>query len=1217
MRCVSLFLLFLIVSSIPGIAQKSSSFPGKNGDGVHNFAEKNLPVSDQLSVSEQDYWNPMEASRIAIGDLRFVPSEFEGFELDLPRLKGFLEHCPSKTAGRSGEGGQIIQLPVPGKGFRAYAIHEAPVMAPELQAKYPEIRTYTGQGIDNPREVVKLDLGPGGFHAMIFGPEGTYTIEPMYQGNDRYYMSFRKADLMPEPFHCQVGDHPTSQFSQQRTSGGGTNPTGTELRTYRLAVGATGEYTTFHGGTKALAMAAIVTTMNRVNGIYERDFTVTMVLVPNNDTLIYTNPNTDPYTNNNLGTILGENRNLCDSLIGPANYDVGHVFGTSGGGLAGVGVVCGNSKARGATGLNSPVGDVFSVDYVSHELGHQFSGGHTFNDCGSSSTDSYEPGSGVTIMAYAGLCGSSNLQPNSIDQFHVNSYDEAIFFTQTGNANSCPVITPTGNNPPIVTVPVSGFYIPFQTPFELEASATDVNGDSLTYCWEQFDLGPQTHPDSALGTAPLFRSWPAGNDPIRICPQISDLVNNVQTIGELLPQFGREMNFRVLVRDNVAGGGGADYGHLTFQVAANSGPFAVLSPNGGQSWTVGDIETITWDVASSDQSPVNCQAVDIYMSDDGGWTYPHLLATNRPNTGSASITVPNIVGNTMRFKVKAANNIFFDVSNNDNTILPAASADYTVTVNAPVQTICQPDTALFVIDLDTLFNFGDPVTLNLMGYPAGTDFTFSSNPATPPGTVLLSVFDTSTVVSGDYNLNLQASASSGIRNMPLTLKVREGVPGTVSLATPVDGASNVLGTSALTWNNVPFASYYTIEISESPAFSPVTQTATNLTTTSYAPFPDLNPNTIYFWRVKADQADCGSGAWSSTYSFQTELLQCANYMSTDTPVAISGSGTPTVYSQLDITQNITLTDVNVIDLYGVHTWMGDLNFRLVSPGGDTIPLFGNICGSDDDFDIEFDDASVAGQIPCPPVTGLAYQPQSPLSVLNGTNAFGTWFMEVFDDTNQDGGELQSWGLELCGPPLTNTVPTISSTGVSVTQGDTVLISNAFLSGNCNPTQNVLEYTITALPSNGQLLLNGVPLAVGDTFTQNDIDNNLLTYAHNGQNAVPDQFEYIVYCPAGGYTGGLVFPISVTIVGLADVQMLEFEIYPNPSTTEFRVRLAGVPAETYQVQIVDMMGRVVFQDELIARETMVDVRNLAAGLYSCQILHLTKRVGEKKVVVMGR
>ena len=420
--------------------------------------------------------------------------------------------------------------------------------------------------------------------------------------------------------------------------------------------------------------------------------------------------------------MLAENQQLCDSLIGPENYEVGHVFGTAGGGVAG-GRVCNNGKARGVTGLGNPIGDVFDVDYVSHEIGHQFAAGHTFNNCGGGQGGpAYEPGSGVTIMAYAGLCGGSNLQPNSIDQFHVGSYDQVIQYSQVANGNNCPMVTETGNTPPMVDVGEGGFFIPYNTPFELTGTASDVDGDSLTYCWEQFDLGPPVHPDSAVGTAPLFRTWKPVNHPTRIFPRIEDLVTNTHTIGELLPQFGRELNFRMTVRDNAIEGGGVDYDQITFFAADSSGNFRVLSPNGGQIWTVGELQTIVWDVADSDQFPVNCYNIDILLSEDGGYTYPHLIAADRENNGTAVITVPNIVGNEIRIKVKASDNIFFDISNNNNIILPPANPDFTISSVNPVDTICGSEVAMFQIELDSIIEFSEPIHLTVLDPINGATF---------------------------------------------------------------------------------------------------------------------------------------------------------------------------------------------------------------------------------------------------------------------------------------------------------------------------------------------------------------------------------------------------------------------------------------------------------------------------------------------------------------
>ncbi|MBK8382630.1 MAG: hypothetical protein IPL16_12235 [Ignavibacteria bacterium] len=327
--------------------------------------------------------------------------------------------------------------------------------------------------------------------------------------------------------------------------------TGQQLRTYRLACAATGEYTAFFGGTVALGQAAIVTSMNRVNGIYERDLSVRMTLVANNTSIVYTNSATDPYTNGNGSTMLGQNQTNCDAVIGSANYDIGHVFSTGGGGIAGLGVVCSNgNKARGVTGSTSPVGDPYDIDYVAHEMGHQFSGNHSFNGSSGScsggnrnASTAWEPGSASTIMGYAGICSPQDLQPNSDALFHTGNVSEITAFTQTGGGNSCPVTTNTGNTPPTVTVPAGGFTIPISTPFQLTGSATDVETPgSLTYIWEEWILVRQVHLRSRWKCSDLQIIYTCSITNKNF-PKLSDLLNNTSTIGEILPTYTRSLNF--------------------------------------------------------------------------------------------------------------------------------------------------------------------------------------------------------------------------------------------------------------------------------------------------------------------------------------------------------------------------------------------------------------------------------------------------------------------------------------------------------------------------------------------------------------------------------------------------------------------------------------------------------------------------------------------------
>ena len=401
-------------------------------------------------------------------------------------------------------------MPAEGK-YSRFEVEEVFIMHPALAARYPEIKTYRGRGLDDPTASLALDVTPAGMHAQIRTAAGAIYIDPYYLGNNRIYASYYKGDIFRNPrqdgFFCETpGD-----VTRLKVKGSApATSSGTQLRTYRLACAANGEYTATTGGTVASGLAAVVTVINRVSAIYEAEVAVRLVLVANNNLIIYTNPATDPYTNDT--NALGQNQTNLDAVIGNANYDIGHVFTTGSGGVAGLGVVCrtGN-KARGTTGLPNPIGDAFNVDYVAHEMGHQYGANHPFNGNGSncaggnrSAAHAYEPGSGTTIMAYAGICGvNDNLAPNSDAYFIFDSLDAIVTYTTTGLGN-CPTPVATGNSVPTVSAG-SNYTIPSRTPFALTATGSDADGDLLTYCWEERDLGPAQAgnvPDN--GTSPIF-----------------------------------------------------------------------------------------------------------------------------------------------------------------------------------------------------------------------------------------------------------------------------------------------------------------------------------------------------------------------------------------------------------------------------------------------------------------------------------------------------------------------------------------------------------------------------------------------------------------------------------------------------------------------------------------------------------------------------------------
>lgn len=623
------------------------------------------------------------------------PRAYRFLGLDLAGMRDTLGRAPLE--GAASALAFVIALPHPNGAFERFRVVESPVMEGALASRYPEIRTFVGQGIDDRSATARLDVTPQGFHAMVLSPRGVWYIDPWRRGDVDHYQSYLDRDKGradgQETFVCMVQGDGTPAGDEGGQAAPSVHaasvdavtfaPLGDTLRTYRLVVAATGEYTTKvcspNMPAKSCGMAAIVTTVNRVVGIYEREVAVRMVLVANNDDVVYTDGSSDPYTNNNGSQMLSQNQTTVDTRIGSANYDIGHVVSTGGGGVAYVGVPCTSGwKARGVTGSPNPVGDAFDVDYVAHEMGHQFGALHTFNgttgSCGGgnrSAESAYEPGSGSTIMAYAGICGDEDLQPHSDPYFHARSFDEIRAYITAGNGDTCPVKTSTGNSAPSVD-PGPSYTIPSRTPFTLTGSASDPENDPLTYCWEEFDLGTAAPPnDDVAAVRPIFRSFNPTTDPSRTFPRVQDILSGSATLGESMSTRTRTMTFRLTARDERAGGGGVDSATTTVDVVQTAGPFEVTQPSAGTSWNAGSCNTVTWNVAGTADAPINCAAVDIALSTDGGATFPTVVAAGTPNDGSATVNLPMTSTAAGRIKVACSSSIFFDISNPDFTIAPS------------------------------------------------------------------------------------------------------------------------------------------------------------------------------------------------------------------------------------------------------------------------------------------------------------------------------------------------------------------------------------------------------------------------------------------------------------------------------------------------------------------------------------------------------------------
>jgi hypothetical protein len=631
-----------------------------------------------FGFDSKQFWNMVsETPAMKNGERQIVPDTYLTYSLDVPALKNMLAAAPMEFTSAAQADPVIITLPMPDGTFMDFAMVESPIMQEGLAVKYPFLKTYAGQGITNPSSWVRIDFTLFGFHALVRTAEDDIYIDPYSQQTTAEYLVYYRKDLTNSPnrINCQVADEDVNGDAQRAIQTNAVQRSiASNLRTYRLALACTGEYAAYFGGTVAGALSGMVTSINRVTGVYESELDIRLTLIANTDTLIFLNATTDPYNNNDGSAMLAQNQTTVTARIGSAYYDIGHVFSTGGGGIAGLGVVCvTGQKARGVTGSPAPSGDAFDIDYVAHEMGHQFGGNHTFNStvgsCGGgnrAASAAYEPGSGVTIMAYAGICGSDNLANNSIAYFHTKSFDEIVIYSTNGNGNTCPVNTLTGNNAPYVT-PGGTYNVPVGTAFQLNGTATDQDGDPLTYSWEQFDLGAASAWNAPTGNAPMYRSYAPSTTALRYFPKLSVVMNQVNAKGELITSYARTIKFRLTARDGKLNGGGVTYNDTltTVNILQTSAPFAITYPNvTGISWPALSTQTVTWNNGGTDLAPFNEQFVNIYLSTNSGSTFPFIIATGVANNGSYTFTVPNQISNTCRMWVEGATagSIFFDIN---------------------------------------------------------------------------------------------------------------------------------------------------------------------------------------------------------------------------------------------------------------------------------------------------------------------------------------------------------------------------------------------------------------------------------------------------------------------------------------------------------------------------------------------------------------------------
>ncbi len=647
------------------------------------------------AFAQNRYWKAIsnsEASKFTHGKTffsdAFVPAAYSLFTLDEITFKKLIAKAPNEKNAFASASNCIISIPISENKTERFRLAEAPVMESQLAKKHPDIKSYSGQGLDDPHKFIRCDITPLGFHGMIVSADNnTIYINPVNKEANIYAVYARNEnDKTTGTFQCELA---ASLPQSEKITANKTAPEGNAddgmLRQSRLALCCTGEYSRFFMTGSEITtqdsintvMAAITTDLVRANQVFERDFGIRLVFVANEDTIIFLNPATDPFNNSNLNNAC---QSTCDKRIGNAGYDVGHVLhkGSDNGNAGCIACVCKTgSKGGGQTTYHDPsLVDYLVIDYWTHEMGHQFGANHTFTYYSEGTNAQIEPGSGSTIMGYAGITGSTDVQPHSDDYFNCASIAQVSNYFKTV-AGGCAASRVTGNHAPKANGGQDRI-IPMLTPFFLKGLGTDEDaGDALSYIWEQADAlesGSNTFPKATSVKGPVFRSVKYSRSPVRFFPD-EETIHSGATSNkwEALSSVSRDLNFRFTVWDNHAGAGNNASDDVLVQVTNLAGPFKVTAPNTRAALNARSVQTIKWDVANTNAAPVNCSAVKILLSIDGGRTYPIVLAANTPNDGRETVSIPNNLTTRARVAIRAIGNIFFDVSDVNFTIQAAAA----------------------------------------------------------------------------------------------------------------------------------------------------------------------------------------------------------------------------------------------------------------------------------------------------------------------------------------------------------------------------------------------------------------------------------------------------------------------------------------------------------------------------------------------------------------
>ena len=902
----------------------------------------------------------------------FDKNKYQLFSLNLDNFKILLADVPSrKNIGSSPM--VVINFPDKKGNMERFQVSETSTLAPEIAIKYPNIKTYIGFSLDNPGGRIRFSVTPQGLKTMSTYPNkpALFTV-PLNKGDESLYITYDRSMRIDskKDFECLTENEnvPIKEIISFNRDANDQI-----LRTLRIAISTTGEYTNFwddgddtNGDAQEDALAALVSTLNRTNEVFEVDMAITFQLVTGTE-IIYPTSSTDPYT----GSFNSQLQSTLTSEVGESNYDIGHLFnyGGNNGNAGCIGCVCVDGQKGSGFSSHSftdndggpNMDDFFDIDYVPHEIGHQMGGNHTFSQSNEGTGVNYEPGSGTTIMGYAGITGANDVQDHSDPYFHYGTINQVLNNLDTRTCWTSSEIT---NNPPVADAG-DDYTIPQGTAFKLVGSASDSDEeDVLTYTWEQVDSGTTTSsnfgPTKTSGG--VWRSRPPSSNPTRYMPVRSRVLSgelteaNPQetednTSWETVSTVGRALNFALTVRDRSETNGvgqfpQSDFDLMTVTVDGDSGPFAVTSQTTNETWNVGESQTVTWDVAGTDTGSVNTSSVNIYLSTDGGLTFPFSAASNVANDGSHTFSVPPADGDSdqLRVMVEGNDNIFYAIN---STNFSLQESEFAMTVEEPSVTVCSPNDVIYNFTYNTFLGFTGTTSFSTEGLPSGLSATFSSNTASTDGEgIELVISNIGVLNEGTYNFQITGTSGAIVKSTDVDFSVFSNILEIPVLTSPSMNITGVGLSPVFSWEEISNTSSYDIEIATDQQFSSVLFSE-NISTNSFSG-ASLEESTVYYWRVKAKNT-CGEGDFSEISSFTTQNCSVCfsdgntSYVTSTTRVVFNtidnSSGKPGAYSDYtDISTTVRPDEIHDLTVqvntdgdYIVHTkvwidWNQDCDF---------------------------------------------------------------------------------------------------------------------------------------------------------------------------------------------------------------------------------------------------------------------------------------------------